>query len=125
MIRSPSDVQMSGDILNRHVPAEPQRIARKGPGVAAPLIGKADRNLPDGSTLAALHPGDAHFNHNRLRPDGHFSPQPMGVTMLEQIVAATDRAGHRKRIRLHSKDGSPADIRGAHILVASDPPSMG
>ena len=32
------------------MPAKPQRIACKGSGVAAPLIGKADRNLPDVST---------------------------------------------------------------------------
>jgi hypothetical protein len=118
----PTDVQMPGDIFNRHVPGKLQCIACKGPGVAAPLIVKANRHLPNGGALPALHPGDAHSNHIRVRPDGSLPPQPMNTAMLKYIVAATYREDHRERIRFHSKDDPTADIAGAHILLAADPP---
>jgi hypothetical protein len=48
----------------------------------------------------------------------------MDTTMMNHIVAATDRAGHGKRIGLHPEKHSAVNIASAHILVASDPPSM-
>jgi hypothetical protein len=56
-------------------------------------------------------------------PDGNLPPKQMDSTVVKYIVAAIGRTGQGKRIGFHFKNNPTGNIAGAHILIASDPPS--
>ena len=53
----PADVQMLGDVLDRHQPGQFQHIAFEGACEGTAGIGKRDFDLPDGTAIAASDAG--------------------------------------------------------------------
>ena len=74
--RVPSDAEMGGHGLDRHVPREIQHVTLKGMGVAASLVGERDLGLARLAASGALQPLDGQVDPDRLAADGQGAELP-------------------------------------------------
>ena len=83
----PSDVEMTGYVLNGHVPAKFQGVAFECPCIGVARIGEVNPNLANQITGATPHSLDSHNDPYRLATDGKATETPFNPSSSYDLTA--------------------------------------
>jgi hypothetical protein len=122
--RVPSNPQMHGHVLDRHVPRQFQHISFKGVRVTQPLIGKIHPGLACLPAARAQQPLNRQLDQDRFASDGKGAEAASHQTRsfhLERSAASAAKSGGI----LFDSETDGIDIKAdCDLLVAANTPTV-
>jgi hypothetical protein len=120
----PTDSQMSGDIQNRHVPTQLQRISLKGLGVSEARICKTQMDLPDQIAGPAPDTLDGQSNPDRLKANGQGAKPTLNRAFKDYMTGSANRTSQILSFLTDCKDHFAALIASTNIFIAMNTETM-
>ncbi len=119
-----TDSQVTGRILQGHVPGKLQGIPFEGPGIALPGIGKPNPDHDGPYHRRNSKPLNGQNNPHRFLPDGQRPKPPLHTTTANHMTGPAHGTANLPLLLSNPEYDTSVLIMGTDILVAPDAETM-